>query len=64
MIIVNDGSNCPFNATGAVTDTAWLKLANTGLLSIKAAQAVLNLMVVIKGRPTGDKDEGEGKKTI
>lgn len=34
MIIVNDGPNCPFNATGAVTDTAWLKLADAGLLSI------------------------------
>lgn len=34
MIIVKDSPNCLFNATGAVTDTAWLKLANTGLLSI------------------------------
>lgn len=38
MIIVNDGPNCPFNASGAVTDTAWLKLANTGLLSISLLQ--------------------------
>lgn len=38
MIIVNDGPNCPFNATGAVTDTAWLKLADAGLLSISLLQ--------------------------
>lgn len=38
MIIVNDGSNCSFNATGAVTDTAWLKLANTGVVSIPLLQ--------------------------
>lgn len=34
MIIVRDTLNCPFNATRAVTDTAWLKLAGTGILSI------------------------------
>lgn len=38
MIIVKDGPNCSFNATRAVTDTAWLKLANTGLLSISLIQ--------------------------